>query len=153
MQIDKITPANYFRNGHHKAAVNIIYTSNWYLEKLKHILQGEDITPQQYNILRILSYSDKPISTLQIREQMLDKMSDSSRIVDRLIKKELVNKAQSAKDKRLVDVTITAKGRELLQRLDGKNDQIDGLLDSLSLKETETLNELLDKLRGKDKAK
>jgi len=80
MRIEKEIPQNYFRNQGHKALVNILFTSNWILERLKEFLKEEDITHQQYNILRILQSTGKPLSTLQIREQMLAKMSDTSRI-------------------------------------------------------------------------
>ena len=84
--------------------MNIIFSSNWLLEKIRQILEKEDITPQQYNILRILKGSATPLSTLQIRERMLDRMSDTSRIVERLLKKGWVHKVVCASDKRLVDV-------------------------------------------------
>lgn len=137
-----------FRNEHHKATVNILFSSNWLMENIKKFLQKEDITPQQYNILRILRGSGTPLSTLQIRERMLDKMSDTSRIVDRLLKKELVEKKTSQSDKRLVDVTISKKGLELLKRLEDMNASLDGILFGLSQDEAKTLNELLDKMRG-----
>jgi DNA-binding MarR family transcriptional regulator len=137
-----------FRNEHHKATVNILFSSNWLMENIKKFLQQEDITPQQYNILRILRGNGKPLSTLQIRERMLDKMSDTSRIVDRLLKKELVEKKTSQSDKRLVDVTISTKGLQLLDRLDNNNASLDGILFNLSHDEAKSLNNLLDKMRG-----
>jgi DNA-binding MarR family transcriptional regulator len=78
---------------------------------------------------------------------MLDKMSDTSRIVDRLIVKELVKKTVCNKDKRLVDVTITDKGLKLLKKLDAEHDVMDNILCSLSESESEQLSHLLDKLR------
>ena len=82
-----------FRNEHQKASINLIYTYHWMVEKTRQIFAKEDITSQQFNILRILRGSHpQPLSTLQIRERMLDKMSDTSRIVDRLIAKGLVKK-------------------------------------------------------------
>ncbi|MDX2048963.1 MAG: MarR family transcriptional regulator [Chitinophagaceae bacterium] len=138
-----------FRNEKQKATINIIYTYYWITEKIKAILDEEDITPQQYNILRILKGSfPVPLSTLQIRERMLDKMSDTSRIVDRLISKDLVTKKICSKDKRLVDVTITEKGKDLLEKLDKRNDEIDGVLGGLNETELFTINKLLDKIRG-----
>jgi DNA-binding MarR family transcriptional regulator len=137
-----------FRNEHHKATVNLLFSSNWLMEGIKNFLGVEDITPQQYNILRILRGSGKPLSTLQIRERMLDKMSDTSRIVDRLLKKGLVEKKTSQADKRLVDVTISANGLQVLERLDNKNASLDGIMFNLSHDEARQLNELLDKLRG-----
>ena len=137
-----------FRNEHHKATVNLLFSSNWLMENIKRFLQAEDITPQQYNILRILRGNGEPLSTLQIRERMLDKMSDTSRIVDRLLKKGLVEKKTKQADKRLVDVTISAKGMELLQRLDQKNASLDGILFNLTHEDAKHLNQLLDKMRG-----
>ncbi|HEY0039943.1 MAG TPA: MarR family transcriptional regulator, partial [Flavisolibacter sp.] len=95
--------------------INLLFTYGWAIEKIKDFVAKEDITHQQYNILRILRGAHpKPLSTLQIRERMLDKMSDTSRIVDRLVLKDLVEKRTCSKDKRLVDVTITEKGQALL---------------------------------------
>ena len=117
-----------FRNEHQKAAINIIYTFNWMNEKMKAMFDKEEITPQQFNILRILRGAGKPISTLQIRQRMLDKMSDTSRIVDRLLNKGLVKKNTCTVDKRLVDVSITDKGRKLLERMDLLAPEMDALL-------------------------
>lgn len=150
MQIEKEIPENYFRNDRHKALINIIFTSNWLLEKLKQLLETEDITHQQYNILRILDGSKKPLSTLQIRDRMLDKMSDTSRIVERLLKKDLVTKQICAHDKRLVDVIITEKGRNLLGRIHKNADKIDGISSNLTKEEIVVINELLDKMRERD---
>jgi DNA-binding MarR family transcriptional regulator len=137
-----------FRNEHHKATVNILFSSNWLMENIKKFLQAEDITPQQYNILRILRGNGKPLSTLQIRERMLDKMSDTSRIVDRLLKKGLAEKKTSQADKRLVDVTISKNGLDALERLDKNNASLDGILFNLDHDEAKALNDLLDKMRG-----
>jgi DNA-binding MarR family transcriptional regulator len=149
MGIEKEIQQPFFRNEYHKLIMNLIYTSNHVLEKMKHLLESEDITHQQYNILRILRTSQKPLSTLQIRERMLDKMSDTSRIVERLIKKDLVNKEICSYDKRLVDITISDKGVKLLERLDKYNDKIDTIACTLNTEDAKTLNALLDKLREK----
>ena len=138
-----------FRNEHQKAIVNLIFTNNWLNEKIKTFLDKEDITPQQYNILRILRGSfPEPLSTLQIRERMLDKMSDTSRIVDRLVAKELVKKNSCKADKRLVDVLITDKGKKLLEKIDTKSNEMDSVISTLSEAEAKTLSKLLDKARG-----
>lgn len=137
-----------FRNEHHKTVVNLIFTHNWVTEQLKQFLENEDLTLQQYNILRILRGSEKPLSTLQIRERMLDKMSDTSRIVDRLIIKSLAKKTISKRDKRLVDVTLTTKGKKLLEKLDSTQSFIDGVMQNITEQEAKELNNLLDKVRG-----
>lgn len=137
-----------FRNSYQKAAINLIYTLSWIRERTRVIFEAEDITPQQFNILRILRGSfPQPLSTLQIRERMLEKMSDTSRIVDRLIAKGLVKKLTCKNDRRLVDVIITDKGKKLLERLDTRQDEIDGVLGNLSDAEATLLSELLDKIR------
>ncbi len=147
MLINKALPDNYFRNNKHKSLANIVYTSNWIIEKVKIPLEKEDLTPQQYNILRILRQSIDPLSTLQIREMMLDKMSDTSRIVDRLQKKDLVYKQTNKYDKRLVDVSLTNKGIILLHKLEKNADQIDSIIDNLTNEDIIQLNSLLDKIR------
>ncbi len=137
-----------FRNEHQKAAINIIYTFNWMNERMKAMFDKEEITPQQFNILRILRGAGKPISTLQIRQRMLDKMSDTSRIVDRLLAKGLVKKNTCPGDKRLVDVSITDKGKKMLERLDLLAPEMDAILKNLGEDDARLLNELLDKIRS-----
>ena len=152
MGIEKDIQQTNFRNEFQKMSINIIYTANWLNEKMGQILATEDITQQQYNILRILRGSECPLSTLKIRERMLDKMSDTSRIVDRLIVKGLVEKTACVKDKRLVDITVTKKGLQLLEKLDSLNDHIDSVLKGVSEKEANTMNQILDKLREDTKS-
>jgi DNA-binding MarR family transcriptional regulator len=139
-----------FRNEYQKTVINIIYTYNWVTEQSKKFFEKEDITPQQFNILRILRGAGKPLSTLQIRQRMLDKMSDTSRIVDRLLKKGLVKKVICKTDRRLVDVSISESGSQLLEKLDQYSDEMEAIISNLSQEEAATLNGLLDKLRAKD---
>ena len=148
MGIEKDIQQSKFRNAHQKASINLIYTLSWEKDKTKCIYDTEDITSQQFNILRILRGSfPQPLSTLQIRERMLEKMSDTSRIVDRLISKGLVKKVTCKTDRRLVDVIITDKGKKLLERLDEKQNEIDGVLGNLSEKDANILSDLLDQIR------
>ncbi len=110
MGIEKDINQYHFTSEGQKAVINLIYTSNWITEHIKKVLDDQDITLQQFNILRILRGSDpQPLSTLTIRERMLDKMSDTSRIVDRLVIKGLAVKKICSTDKRLVDVNITMR--------------------------------------------
>ena len=148
MGIEKDIQQANFRNEFQKMGINIIFTANWLNERIATFLSKEDITLQQYNILRILRGSEVPLSTLQIRERMLDKMSDTSRIVDRLIVKALVQKSACKADKRLVDITLTDKGIQLVTKLDEYNDHIDATLKGVSEAEASTLNQILDKLRN-----
>ena len=136
-----------FRNEFQKMGINLLFTANWLNEQIGKILSEEGVTQQQYNILRILRGSATPLSTLKIRERMLDKMSDTSRIVDRLIAKELVVKNTCEKDKRLVDITLSPKGLDLVDQLDQFNDRIDALLKGINASEAATMNQILDKIR------
>jgi DNA-binding MarR family transcriptional regulator len=149
MGIEKDIQQLSFKSTKQKALVNILYTYGWIMEHIKSFLAKEGITHQQYNILRILRGSfPRPISTLQIRKRMIDKMSDTSRIVDRLVLKDLAKKTVCEKDKRLVDVIITNKGQELLQRIDAEASYFDQIMCQLSESEAIQLNYLLDKLRN-----
>jgi DNA-binding MarR family transcriptional regulator len=149
MGIEQDIRQSKFRNEHQKAGINLIYTYGWIMERQKQLFATEDITPQQFNILRILRGSHpQPLSTLQIRERMLDKMSDTSRIVDRLIAKGLVKKGISKTDRRLVDVIISKKGQKLLERMDRLQDDLDNITGNLSVKEAAALSLMLDKIRG-----
>ena len=146
--IEKDIHQENFRNDFHRAYINLFYTYGWLMERVKKILSKSDITPQQYNILRILRGNHPtPLSTLQIRDRMLDKMSDTSRIVDRLVAKNLVSKKTNDNDKRLVDVTITDAGLELLASMDEKNEELDSILENLNIEEAMVLNNTLDKIR------
>ena len=136
-----------FRNEYQKAGINIIFTFNWMNEKMRSLFEEHELTSQQFNILRILRGAGQPLSTLQIRQRMLDKMSDTSRIVDRLIIKGLVKKTICKTDRRLVDGTITDKGKKLLLKLDEHQDEMDKVVGNLSETEAKQLNELLDKIR------
>ena len=148
MGIGKDISQEKFRNEYQKGLINFIYTYNWLNEKMKIIFDKEKITSQQFNILRILRGAGKPISTLQIRQRMLDKMSDTSRIVDRLVLKGLVKKDTCPDDKRLVDILITDKGRKLLEKLDRYEEDMDAVLGALSQPEVMVLNDLFDKIRS-----
>jgi DNA-binding MarR family transcriptional regulator len=148
MSIDKDINQRKFRNEHQKGVVNIIFTYSWMTEKLKVLFERGDLTLQQFNILRILRGSDKPLSTLEIRGRMLDKMSDTSRIVDRMVVKGLTKKVVCKTDKRLVDVTITEKGKKVLEKLDRYQEELDGILGGITMAEAKILNKLLDKIRN-----
>jgi DNA-binding MarR family transcriptional regulator len=148
MSLEKDINQSKFQSEHQKVMVNIIYTANWMNEQLKSFFDNVDITQQQFNILRILRGAGEPISTLQIRQRMLDKMSDTSRIVDRLLVKGLVKKTTCPTDKRLVDVSITTKGKKVLEKIDTMQNKMDAISNNLTDADAEIMNGLLDKMRG-----
>ncbi|MDZ7845698.1 MAG: MarR family transcriptional regulator [Owenweeksia sp.] len=153
MEIAEEIKRENFKNPYQKAAINLIYTSNWLSEQVRELLAEEGLTNQQFNVLRILRGSNpSPLSTLQIRERMLDKMSDTSRIVDRLVKKKLALKKTCQSDKRLVDVSITKTGLTMLEHIDQKEDRMYQNLYQLSEEDAELLSALCDKIRSGGKS-
>ncbi|WP_300602000.1 MarR family transcriptional regulator [Niabella sp.] len=147
MSIEEKINQRQFKSSYHKLALNLIYTSSSLQSFLKAGFKKEDLTVQQYNILRILRGSfPQPLSTLQIRERMIDRMSDTSRIVDRLVLKQLVTKCTNNVDNRLVDVVITRNGLDKLALLDETEDRIATFFNNVSKEEAELISSMLDKL-------
>lgn len=146
---DEIKQVKGFRSERQKAMVNILFTNGWLNDRFRNFMRPFDLTQQQYNVLRILRGCDnESLSTSCIRDRMIDRMSDASRIVDRLCKKDLVVRTQSPKDRRLVEIRIAEEGLKLLERIDGKQEEMESDLSRLSDDELRQLNSLLDKLRG-----
>lgn len=138
-----------FRNAHQKAVINLLYTANWLIDKNNAFFKSYGITNQQFNILRILrGQHPTKISGAEIKNRMIDKNSDVSRLLDRLIVKKLIEKSQCPNDKRAADVIITQSGLDLLAEIDKKMDQTDNDVMNLSAQEAEQLSQLLDKCRG-----
>jgi DNA-binding MarR family transcriptional regulator len=149
MKLEDEILQKHFRNEYHKATVNVIYSYNWLVDYQVKLFKPYGITMQQYNILRILrGQYPKPATIKLIKERMLDKMSDASRIVEKLRVKGLVERNICSNDRRNVDVCITQKGLELLSQVDKHDEEVDTKLSTLSEDEVKQLNELLDKLRG-----
>jgi DNA-binding MarR family transcriptional regulator len=149
MKIEQEIQQPKFRNVHHKVAVNILYTAAWLEDRNKNFFKEYEITNQQFNILRILrGQLPNKISGAEIKNRMLDKNSDVSRLLDRLVLKKLVTKNQCPKDKRAVDVLITEPGLALLKKIDGKMDENDLAVFHLTKTEATQLSDLLDKCRG-----
>lgn len=146
---DDIVQSN-FESVHHKGLVNIIYTHNHITGGLNDILKPHEITRQQFNVLRILrGQYPKPSNINLIKERMLDKMSDASRIVERLRVKGLVVRVKCPDDRRAVEVTISDEGLKLLKQTDSQSDQFKALLIKLTEEEATILNQLLDKIRSR----
>ena len=145
MELEKEINQKKFRNESHKLMVNIIYTFNWLNGQQSDFLKPFDITYQQFNVLRILRGQQmQPASIKLIR----DKMSDASRIVEKLRMKGLVERHICQHDRRSCQVFITQKGMDLLSKIDTNEVKQTDLMIALSEKEKVELNLLLDKLRG-----
>lgn len=149
MKLEEEIKQKKFKNEYHKLAVNIIYTHGWLINNQSSFLKKIGITGAQYNILRILrGQYPNPASINLLKERMLDKMSDASRLVERLKQKDLVEREICKNDRRKVEVKITQKGLKLLQDTDKLEERFDQLFKELKLSEAKNLNDLLDKLRG-----
>lgn len=145
----KETKAPKYESIFHEAMVNVSFTHNWCSEKIKQAVASYDITSQQFNVLRILrGQYPKPCTINLLKASMLDKMCDASRIVDRLVQKELVVKEVNGVDKRAVDILINEKGLALLKQMDEEINLSGILSEHLSKAEAEQLSILLDKVRG-----
>jgi DNA-binding MarR family transcriptional regulator len=133
----------------HEVIVNVSFTNNWLNDKIKQAVLPYDITSQQFNVLRILKGQHPEPSTINlIKSRMLDKMCDASRIVDRLVQKDLIVKKINAVDKRAVDIVINDRGHALLNKMDTEVSLSSILNANLSNEEAEQLNVLLAKARG-----
>jgi DNA-binding MarR family transcriptional regulator len=140
----------HFRNDYHRVIINLTYSVNQLNYQFLQQIKKHKLTDQQYNILMVLStfnYSG-PVSIGFIKERMLDKNSDVSRIVDRLVEKELVSRKENATDRRQKDLQITGKGAALISEMGYCEKETDKLFQNLTLEEVQELNYLLDKLRG-----
>lgn len=145
---DEIKQGRPFSSERQKAMVNIMFTNGWVNDRFREFMRPYGLTQQQYNVLRILRGSEPdPLSTSCIRERMIDRMSDASRIVDRLVRKGLVNRVQCPRDRRLVEVRISEEGLSILEKLDREQEQMHNCLGNLTEEELLHLNTLLDKLR------
>ncbi len=149
MREDRRINSPIYTDEYERLRANVVYSAGWLRHQMATVLMPFDVTVQQFNILRILqNQAPKGISTLQIRKRMLDKMSDTSRLVDRLQKKGLVNKVTAERDKRLVEVTITSSGLQLLEQIQAHIRKPDVALLHLDKEEVDQLNALLDKMRA-----
>lgn len=138
-----------FKSEQQKLAINLIYTFNWLNYDFQSKFKDKDITVQQYNVLRILrGQHPNPCNLKLIKERMLDRMSDASRIVDKLKTKGFLDRKECPGDRRNIDVIITEKGLDLLKSLDSIDEEYKKLFKNLTVSEVKLLNELLDKARG-----
>ena len=148
MKLEQEIKQSKFKSEYQKLAVNILFTHGWLVSFNKKLFDDSGITNTQYNILRILrGQHPNSISVNSLRERMLDKMSDTSRLVERLRIKKLLVRNTCKNDRRKSDINITDKGLNLLKELDVIDNEYEKLFKSLTIEEVETLNKLLDKMR------
>jgi len=149
MKIEEEIKQKSFQDEYHKLSVNLQFTANWLSALHSKHLRSFNISPQQFNVLRILKGQyPNPSTLILIRERMLDKESNASRLIDKLVISELVKRIQCPNDRRQVEITISEKGIKLLEQLNLKVNEMKSTLTSLNVDEATILNNLLDKLRG-----
>lgn len=152
MSIESDIRQTAFNSSYHRLLVNILYSGNWIGNSQMRILKPFGITMQQFNVLRILrgSFPD-PVKVNAITERMLDKMSNASRLVDKLLLKKLVERTECPSDRRAVNVIITKKGLDLLTKIDTAQLRFEGIMEErLTTEQADTLSHLLDQLRGSE---
>jgi DNA-binding MarR family transcriptional regulator len=149
MSIEQDIKQEKFESEFHKAAVNLLFTSGWLYNANAARLKPHGITPEQYNVLRILrGRHPKATMLAEITCRMIDKSSNATRLVEKLRQKGLVSREICEDNRRQVDISITTKGLELLVRVDKESDAWLETLKSISKSEARELNRILDKLRG-----
>jgi DNA-binding MarR family transcriptional regulator len=148
MSLEQDIRQDKFDNEFHKTAVNILFTSSWLYNLNALRLKPYDITPEQFNVLRILRGSHpKALRLADISCRMIDKSSNATRLVEKLRLKNLVNRTLCENNRRQVDIRITAKGLRVLEAIDKDSKGWQKVLENISNTEARELNRILDKLR------
>ena len=149
MSLENDIKQDKFHSEYQKMAINIMFTSSWLYNGNSARLKAHGITPEQYNVLRILRGSHpQKLRLADITSRMIDKSSNATRLVEKLRQKALVTREICEANRRQVDITITAKGLALLKKVDSEADQWIQTLKNVSQAEARELNRILDKLRG-----
>lgn len=138
-----------FINEHQKASINILYTGSWLYNVNAAYLKKFGITPEQFNVLRILRGSHpRPMMLSEITERMIDKSSNCTRLVEKLRQKNFVRREICENNRRQVDISITEKGLQLLKKIDADIPAWTETMNKISKTEAKELNRILDKLRN-----
>jgi DNA-binding MarR family transcriptional regulator len=149
MTIEQEIHQHKFKNDFEKLAVNVLYTGSWLHHLNTKRLKAFGLTPEQYNVLRILrGYHPQPMMLSEIACRMIDRSSNATRLVEKLRVKKLIKREICGHNRRQVDISITGKGLQVLGEVDVESERWESRLKSLSKAEARTLNVLLDKLRG-----
>ncbi len=134
-----------FANNRIKALLNILYTANWVSNHQNDFFKSFGISPQQYNILRILNGADEPLNVQVIKDRMIERAPNATRLMDKLCVKDFIERLPCDHDRRVVKIAITEKGKNLLKSIPSNFNK--ELLKNLTESEAEQLSQLLDKMR------
>lgn len=149
MSLEQDIKQEKFADEHEKAVINILFTASWLSNRNASRLKPHDITPEQYNVLRILRGSyPKALMLADVTSRMIDKSSNATRLVEKLRQKGLLMREICENNRRQVDISITDKGQALLKQIDTEAVTWRDSLKVISQAEAQELNRTLDKLRG-----
>lgn len=150
MKLEEELKMDKFRSEYQRTMLNILFTSYWMEEKANEVFKTFGISMQQYNVLRILrGQKGKPANLFLIQERMIHKMSNATRLVEKLRLKGYVKRITCEENRRKVEITITEKGLQLLEDIEPKMKKSEtDTFSNLSEKEAVQLGRLLDKMRG-----
>ena len=149
MRLEDAIKQKEFTDSYNKAIVNLHYTQSYLVTKQSSLFKPLGLSPEQYNVLRILrGQKGSPITVSSIQDRMLNKMSNASRLVEKLKQKGMVVREECPTDRRQVDILITEKGMDVLNQLQNQMHELNRTLIQLNEEEVDQLNFLLDKLRG-----
>lgn len=149
MKIEEEIKQKKFNSEHEKLLVNLIFTSNWLACIQQRFFKPFGITPQQYNVLRILKGQyPNPASVGMVQERMLDRSSNITRLVDKLIEKKLVSRCENPNNRRMQELRISEVGLDFLETIASSQTEIVRLFDGLTTNEANQFNEMLDRVRG-----
>lgn len=150
MKIEEEINQKKFKSEYQKAHINILFTASWLSQQSSQLLKPFNISWQQFNILRILrGMHPEPASVKLLTERMIDKMSNASRLVEKLKQKDLVERKECHEDRRRVNVCITEKGLEVLEKAScAMEENLENNMEAVSLAEAALLNDMLDRIRS-----
>ncbi len=150
MKLEEALKISQFSSQEQRAALNIIYTAAWLNEQINAMLKAYGISEQQFNVLRILKgQGTYPASLQLIQERMVHKMSNATRLVDKLSQKGLVTRRECPHNRRQVEIAITQEGHALLAAIEPQREQMEqSLFQNLDETEVRQIADLMDKLRG-----
>jgi len=138
-----------FESEQQKAMLNVLFTANWFKSRQVGLFKPFDISPQQYNILRILRGAKGRMNMHNVKERMIDRAPNATRLTDKLIAKDLVERERCEEDRRVVYVRLSPKGAELLAKIDELNkEDMRDLVKKLTTADATHMNEMLDRIRG-----
>jgi len=151
MKLEDAIKSTKFSDMRHKATLNLMYTAYWLKTHISDTLKELDLTPEQYNVLRILKGKHpEQMCVKDIGTRIIEKSSNVPRIVDRLVAKKLVKRSTSKEDKRETLIALTEKGIEKLLEANKVNEKMSAEILGITDEEAAVLNELLEKMRKTD---